>query len=721
MLTSEVRLLTLTGPPGTGKTRLALQAAAQLLRDRDFEDGVFFVNLAPITDPTLVISEIAQTLGVGESAGKSMLEGLEAYLKARQLLLVLDNFEQVAEAAPVVAELLMTAPGVKLLVSSRVPLHVRGEKEVAVSPLHLPDLQHLPPAASLSRYEAVRLFTERATDVNADFELSEDSAYAVAHVCTRLDGLPLAIELAAARVKVLSPEAILARLESRLELLTIGPRDLPARQRTLRSAIEWSYDLLDENEKMLFSRLGIFQGGRSLEAIEAVCNPEGMMPQMTGMSVLDGVSSLVDKGLLRPEEGTGGDPRFVMLETIHEFAREKLRESGKAEELARRHALYFMRLAEEAEPYLTGKQQLKWLNRLDDERDNIRAALRWARSDDGSGDIFGVEVGLRLCGAIWRFWSVRGYFSEGREQLRTLLADPRASADELRAYKAKALNGMSKLAFRQGDTAFAHALDEESLAIHRELGDRPGIALTLLHLGNLTIRQGDLDSARRLYEESLAVYRELEDRWGIGASLGNLGIVAFLHGDYTSARMQYEEALANDREEGNANGMAFGQLNLGNLALKQGDFASAHANFRESLLLLAELEDRWAIAVGLAALGEVAVGHAVSVWGEGSEGSEGTNSPESETGAALRALSREAKAKREMRSMGEGQRGLRLLGAARVLLDTIGGVLDAEDQPFYDQAIASAHRLLDDGQFEQAWREGRAMSMEQAIAYALAE
>ena len=333
----------------------------------------------------------------------SLLDTVEGYLRDKRLLLVLDNFEQVVEAAPQVTQLLTAAPGLKVLATSRVPLHVRGEREFSVPPLQLPDLDHLPPTDQLSRYDAVRLFVQRATDVNAGFSLTDDNASAVAFICARLDGLPLAIELAAARVKVLSPQAILARLESSLSLLTGGPRDLPARQRTLYSAIEWSYDLLDEDEQKLFRRLAVFMGGRTIEAIQAICTPEGDL----AISVLDGIASLVDKSLLRREEGAGEEPRFVMLETLHEFAREKLQASGEAEDIRRRHTLYFLELAEEAEPHLQRVEQGQWFKRLEREHNNLRAAISWSLAQGEE------EIALRFGAALMIFWHNR-YPSEGR-------------------------------------------------------------------------------------------------------------------------------------------------------------------------------------------------------------------------------------------------------------------------------------------------------------------
>ena len=382
LLAPEVRLLTLTGPGGTGKSRLALQSAADLIEE--FEDGVFFVALATLTDHTLVTSSVAQVLGVRESGDQPLLEGIKDYLQDKRLLLVLDNFEQVLEAAPQAGEILSAAPRLKVLATSRIPLGIYGEREYAVPPLAIPDPKRLPTLEVLSQYEAVRLFIERAEATKAGFEITSENAPAVAEICACLDGLPLAIELAAARIKLLPPSSILARLTNRLKLLTGGARDLPERQRTLRGAIEWSHTLLDEGEKTLFARMAIFSGGRTLEAIEAVCDAQGDLP----MDAFDGVSSLVDKSLLRQEEGPEGEPRFMMLETIHEYAREKLRESGEAEEIGHAHARHFLGLAEEAE--LTGPEQAWWLERLEAEHDNLRTTLARTRRPG-----VGTQVGRR--------------------------------------------------------------------------------------------------------------------------------------------------------------------------------------------------------------------------------------------------------------------------------------------------------------------------------------
>ena len=416
-------MLTLTGPGGIGKTRLALQAAAEMLDD--FPDGVFFVNLAPLVDPGLVIPTAAYALGLRESGGQPIADTLKDYLKDKKLLLVLDNLEHLLDAAPDVAGLLKSSSELKVLITSRAVLRLSMEREYSVPPLDAPDPKKLGALSpeTLSHYKAVELFVERAEAVKPGFALDSANAPAVAEICFRLEGIPLAIELAAARIRALTPQALLGKLESRLKVLTGGARDLPSRQQTLRNTIEWSYDLLTGGEKQLFRRMAVFRGGRSLEAVEEVCNAEGDLE----IDALDGVTYLVDKSLMFMMEGPRGEPRYWVLETIHEYAWEKLKESGEAEELQRRHAFYFMRLAEEAEPEFRGAHQGEWLARLEDDHDNMRAALRWAqetqqtRETGEPGGPTAIEAGLRTAGALWRFWYVRGYYSEGRDWLARLL------------------------------------------------------------------------------------------------------------------------------------------------------------------------------------------------------------------------------------------------------------------------------------------------------------
>ena len=544
LMKDEVALLTLTGPGGTGKTRLAVQVAADLIDY--FQDGVCFVSLASITDPDLVTMEIAEVLGVKESGAHSLLESLIEYLRDKRLLLVLDNFEQVVESAPALAQLLAYAQNLKLLVTSRALLRLSDEYNFPVPPLALPNPKRLPSVAQLAQYDAIRLFIDRAMSVSTGFALTEANAHAIAGICARLDGLPLAIELAAARVGILPPQAILKRLESRLRVLTGGARNLPARQQTLRSTIEWSYDLLDEQEQRLFRRLAVFAGGRTLEAIEAICGPEVDLnshaipgrrtPVPTDLDVLESVASLVDKSLLnREEQIAGGEPRFVMLETIHEYARERLSESGEAQEIGERHARFFLDLAEKAEPELNGDEQEFWLRRLEDEYDNIRAALRWAPEHTP-------ELGLRLAGALWLFWEIRGYLSETRHLLADLLSQPRTLAHTVE--RAKALHTAGNLADTQGDHEAALDYYTESLVIYRELGDRRNAARPLNGLGLVAWGKGDFVAARSFLEESLAIKRELANPSSISIALNNLGLVAHAQGDYSTARAYLEESLS---------------------------------------------------------------------------------------------------------------------------------------------------------------------------------
>ena len=403
MRSPDVRMLTFTGPGGTGKTRLGLQAAAELMDE--FEDGVFFVALAAIADPTLVAPAIARTLGLTESGNQPLEERLKSYLRDRQTLLVLDNFEHILESAPLLDALLSAASELRVLATSRTALKLYGEHEYLVPPLSLPDPQSILSLESLTQYEAIRLFVDRARAIRPDFSLTEENAPAVVEICARLDGLPLVLELAAARIKLLPPQAMLSRLGDRLKLLTGGARNLPERQRTLRNAIAWSYEMLDEGEKTLFARLAVFSGGSTLEGIEAVCDPQGDLP----VEALEGVSSLLDKSLLRQEEGQGAEPRLMMLETIREFASQRLEESGEAEQLRKSHADYCIALAEEAEAGLQGSEQESWLERLDPEHDNMRSALAWAMEQGMT------ELGLFLAGALRPFWYARGYLDEGRK------------------------------------------------------------------------------------------------------------------------------------------------------------------------------------------------------------------------------------------------------------------------------------------------------------------
>src|SRR5215469_4197256 len=412
----EVRLVTLTGTGGVGKTRLALEVAAAM--NAAFADGICFVTLAALTDPELVLPTIAQSLGVREQGSRPLLDSLKDHLREQQLLLVLDNFEQVARAAPVVADLLAATPRLHVLVTSRASLHLSGEHEFVVPPLALPDVQNLPPFERLTEYESTRLFTERARAVQSGFALTEENAAAVAAICQQVDGLPLTIELAAGRTKLFSPQALLPRLKSRLKLLVGGARDRPLRQQTLRGTIAWSYSLLEEDEKILFRRLAVFVGGCTLEAAEAVCNAHADLE----IDVLDAVTGLVDKSLLGQETQADGEPRLLMLETIREYALERLEASGEAEAVRRQHATFFLQEVMEAEPKIRSAEEARWRKRLEVEQDNLRAALGFTLESQEA------EMGLQLAGALLPFWRVSSQDREGRSWCELVLAQPGASA-----------------------------------------------------------------------------------------------------------------------------------------------------------------------------------------------------------------------------------------------------------------------------------------------------
>jgi predicted ATPase/DNA-binding SARP family transcriptional activator len=588
------RLLTLTGTAGSGKTRLALETAARLLDD--FPDGVYFVELAPIRDPDLVVATIAQTLGVGEVGDRPLCEILKSYLREKQLLLVLDNFEQVISAALSVTELLAAAARLKVIVTSREVLRLRGEQDFPVPPLQAPDPQRLPPLPALSEYAALKLFVQRAGNVQPDFVLDHVNAAAVAEICFRLDGLPLAIELAAARVRLFSPQALLPRLQNRLQLLTDGARDLPARQQTLRNTIAWSYDLLDEGEQVLFRRLAVFAGGFTLEAAEAICGAGGNL----GVAIADGIAALADKNLLRRHELSGGMPRFGMLETMREYARERLAESGETDAISRHHAEYFLELAQQAEPYLMGPTQGEWLEHLEREHDNLREVLRWS---EASGE---PEAGARLSVALAQFWEVRGYWSEGRHHLIGFLSLTEASGRT--AVRARALNAAARLASLQEGDAGARILYQESLSIWRELGDRRGVATSLYGLAALAMNQGDRDGSWALLQESLAIRQELGDMLGIAQALNAMGHVTDGHEwqRHAASRALYEKSLEILRTLESKQTIAGLLNNLARVVLEQGDCDTANAYWDESLTIARELGDKRIIASALEGLGRIA-------------------------------------------------------------------------------------------------------------------
>ena len=700
------RLLTLTGPGGIGKTRLALQAAADLLDD--FPDGTFFSQLATLTQAELLLPAIAETLGVKETAEQPLDESLKDYLRERRLLLLLDNFEQVLEAAPTVTEMLAVAPGLKVLATSRAPLGLYGEHVYPVPPLALPDLKRPPPLESLTQYEAVGLFVERAQAVKPDFRVTNDSAPAVAEICVRLDGLPLAIELAAARITMLPPRAMLQRLSSRLKLLTGGARDLPERQRTLRATIEWSHALLDEGEQLLFGRLAVFSGGRTLEAIEAICDPEGDLP----VDAFEGISSLLDKSLLRQEEGPNGEPRFVMLETIHEYAREKLGQSAEAEQIRRTHAEYFLTLAEEANPQLRGPDQLEWLERLEAEHDNMRAALSWALERNEA------EVALKLGGALSSFWFLRDYHSEGRRWLEAALTmDGRGSPGS----RAMALAGAGWLAVDQGDLDSAQEACEEGLELleHEAREASEAKLLLLACLGWVAWHREELGQASELLEKGLALSREMSDTWWLANALFLFAIVPQSRGDYERATELYERSIDLFRELGDKQSLAFCLNNLAMTVYSQGDLGRAEQITEECVALHRELGNKGGVSLGLYNLGWIALlqdnlGRAADLYRESLSLSwdSGLNLI---VQSSLEGFSCVAGAK------GEADRAARLWGAAQALHETKGIPRDIDFLAEADSRISAVRLGMGEEAWEEAWRNGPAMTLDEAVSYALEE
>jgi predicted ATPase/class 3 adenylate cyclase len=714
LLRPEVRLLTLTGPGGTGKTRLSLQVAADLIDH--FGDGVFFVDLATISDHGLVPSAIAQALDVQEAGGaraategEGLLATLRDFLRDKELLLVLDNFEQVLGAAPIVADLLGHGQKLKVLATSRALLHIYGEHDFPVSPLALPDPGDMSSIERTTQFAAVRLFIERAQAARPDFVITDDNAPYVAEICHRLDGLPLAIELAAARVRLLSPQAILSRLERRLPLLTGGARDLPARQQTLRNAIAWGYDILEPAEQRLFRRLSVLAGGFTLEAAEAVGESDGHLD----LDVLDGVTSLVEKSFLHQEEGADGEIRFGMLATIREFGLEQLEASGEAAAVHERHVRYFRDLTTDVVAELRGRDQLAALRRLQAEFGNIRTALKWLRKSGAA------EPELDWVGELWWFCYLSNLISEGRDWIEAGLAQPGA-AGRTRA-RARALNGAGALAWHQGDYPAARTRLEEAVSIFGEIhaprelgysrvylsnalwsqgdyggacaqlrealtafeeaGDDWGRAFAFFFCGNLAFVPADFDTAQERLDESLALFRKAGDGWMAGLPLGLLGRVALYRGDYALARARFEDSLAIRREVGDKWGQAQHLNSLGDVARAQGDHVGAQPFYQQSLNLFRESGSRSGIASLLHNLGYVAqamgdYGRAAGLFREGLHLFQELWDPRG-VAECLTGLAGAVGA------CGDPRAAARLFGAASASLAAIGAQLTASNRPDY--------------------------------------
>jgi predicted ATPase/class 3 adenylate cyclase/Tfp pilus assembly protein PilF len=696
-LRHDARLATLTGPGGIGKTRLAIQVAAELVDD--FADGVWLVRLSRLTDPALVIPTIAQSLGLKETSGQSLAELLRAYVADKRLLLVLDNFEQVVGAAAEIADLLGASQGLRALVTSRAPLRLRGEREYPLVPLALPDMHEPPSPDRLSQYAALALFIERASAARPDFTVTTTNAPAIAEICARLDGLPLAIELAAARVKLLPPEALLARLSSRLGLLTGGARDLEPRQQTMRAAIAWSEQLLTPAEQALFQRMAVFVDGCALEAAEAICaTPEGAAP--LELDLLDGLSMLVDHSLVRQRE-EGGEPRFGMLHVIREYALERLETSDggrEAEALRRAHAVYYLALIEQAEPELAGPDAAVWLGRLEREHDNLRAALSWARE---RGE---VETGLRLVSAAGRFWATRGYLREGRAWVESMLALENTASGEQREQdageagatgseesgsagasqavergRARAFRAGGTLAMWQGDYAVAARWLEQAVSHARMADDLRTAAAALRNLGSIAEEQDDMERASKLEEESLAIAREIGDQIAVASALNSLGIIAWRQGDLERAGDRFTDALALARALGDQQDIGTYLGNVGAVTRQRGELAQAEAMFREALALYRELGDPLGCAQGLENLANTAA------------------------------------------AAGQPERATRLAGAAMTIRERIAVPQSPANREDMEPELAAARAALGEAAWAGAYAAGRTLTLEQAIAEALGE
>lgn len=701
LLDDNVRLLTVTGPAGVGKTRFALAVAHDM--KTVFTDGAAMVRLATITSPEGVLPAIARALAVRDEGARDLEERLLAFLQRRNMLLLLDNFEHVLVAGPLLTRLLAASPNLTVLVTSSSALRVQGEHEYALLPLELPLTSASSDLQQIAGIDAVQLFVQRASAVRPDFMLTEANAAVVAEICTRLDGLPLAIELAASRSKVLAPADLLARLDDRFQVLVSRAPDVPERQQTMRRAIEWGYNLLNPEEQWLLRSLSVFSGGWTLEAAEAVCSEQGI-------DVLEGLSSLSDQSLVRQRELPNGSLRFFMLETIREYACEQLKASGQAEDLYEAHASYFAGLATTAREELIGPQTGEWLDRLDYEHDNVRATLEWV-CETGNG-----ECGLLLGAGLWRYWQTRGHLTESRRWMSAIEELPGATVRSAR--RAAFLFGLARMMFHQGDYEFARAKFSESHDIALETEDYQYAAGSLMQLGTIDVLQGDYESARQHFDAGLAMRRARDDTWGTAMAVMIRGRMAELNGEFADARALFQEAFSVFRELQYQPGEARATYHLGNLAVHEQRFDEAFILFERSLKTMREFGDLEGIGVALLNIG-------LARWMHG------------DLTAAQEAIAEATVCFQELGtppwiaacfevfaaiSDSQGQHALAVQMAA--LAAEIRSARNTPIPPIHrarhEHLLADLRRALGNEAYVLAWEQGRMLALEQAVATVVA-
>jgi predicted ATPase len=705
ILRDEVNLLTITGPGGIGKTRLALQAATELIDT--FEDGVFFVSLASINDPDLVAATILQTLGftTGENQPASGL--LKGYLQDKHMLLVIDNFEQVTAASPLLGELLEAAPRVKIMVTSQAVLHIYGEYEFKVPPLAVPDINNLPALDALAQSPAVALFVNRAEAVKVDFSLTPENAPVVVEICAQLDGIPLAIELAAARIKLFAPQALLRELSHRLNLLAQKSPDRFPRHQTLRNAVAWSYQLLAPDERALFAQLAVFARGCTLNAVEAICTTG---ETKADVPLLEGLASLVDKSMLQHELRPNGEPRFMLLETLREYALERLEADGQLDVVRKRHASFFLEFVEAIEPGPKKPNLPAWMKELEEEHDNLRAAIQWALEHDE------VESALRIAGAIWRFWQIHGHVEEGAKWMGMILerAEKRPSMA-----RAKALWGAGWLGMVMGTLAQSREYFEEGAAIARLLNDNHYLGLSLHGIGAVARAQGDFDRSRAAFEESLPLFKSLQNTENVAWTFEHLGVTAIEQGDFVQAGAYLSQGLALFRELDQRWPCAEALTFLGHAALQQGDYALAQKRYEDALSIYEELDDKLNIAtinsyIGATLFGRGEYEKAISLYKENLVLS---HELKDHWGFAW-GLERLAEAAEKL---GHPEQSTRLWGAADALRRVSGVLWHPGFHSYYtEQRFAALKAELGESNWQELWLEGQAMASDDVVGIALA-